>query len=131
MDGLYPQLSGAAGAIAGAKTEADLETARKALSVAFGRIEDALARQGSGPFFNGAHYSLVDAGYAPFLQRHLIVERLSGERLSEGFPRLGQWAGALIERPSTHTFPPEEFEALYRNNLKMRGGIILQQALSA
>src|SRR6476646_1450292 len=34
------------------------------------RLEGALQKQGSGPFFNGAKYSLVDAAYAPFLQRY-------------------------------------------------------------
>lgn len=126
-----PTFSAATGGVVGAKTEEALDAARKTLSTAFGRLEEALARQGGGPFFNGARYSLVDAGYAPFLQRHMIVERLSGDRFSEDFPRLRQWAEALIARPTTHSFPPEEFEAMYRTGLKMRGGIILEAALSA
>jgi glutathione S-transferase len=126
-----PSFSAATGALVGAKTQADLEAARTALSTVFGRLEDALERQGSGPFFNGERYALVDAGYAPFLQRHLIVERLSGEEFIGGFPRLSAWAQALVERDSTHSFPPEEFETLYRGNLARRGGIILQAALSA
>ncbi len=126
-----PSFSGALSALSGAASEADHEVARKALSVVFNRLEEALVRQGGGPFFNGDRYALVDAGYAPFLQRHLIVERLSGDRLSAGFPRLSQWANALVERASTHSFPPEEFEVLYRDMLKRRGGILVQQALSA
>jgi len=125
-----PTFSAATGGVVGAKTQEALEAARAVLSVAFGRLEEALARQGGGPFFNGAHYSLVDAGYAPFLQRHQIVERLSGDRFSEDFPRLRQWANALVARPSTHSFPPAEFESLYRAGLKMRGGIVLEAALS-
>ncbi len=126
-----PTFSAATGGLVGAKTEEDLEAARKTLTVAFGRLDDALAKQGGGPFFNGERYALVDAGYAPFLQRLLIVERLLGDRFSEDFPRLNQWARALVERASTHSFPPEEFEAMYRNGLKARGGIILREALSA
>jgi glutathione S-transferase len=38
----------------------------------------------------------------------------------EKFPRLQAWAEALINRPSTHSFPEAEFEALYRLNLKRR-----------
>ena len=30
-------------------------------------------------------------------------------------------AEALVARPSTHSFPSAEFEALYRANLKRRG----------
>src|SRR4029453_9758556 len=37
---------------------------------AFEKLEGALKTQSpQGPFFNGAKYSLVDAAYAPFLQR--------------------------------------------------------------
>lgn len=126
-----PSFSAATGGVIGAKTEADLEAARTALSNAFKRLEDALERQGSGPFFNGDRYALVDAGYAPFLQRQLIVERLSGHAISKGYPRLRQWAEALADRASTHSFPPAEFEAMYLGNLRMRGGILLQEALSA
>ena len=126
-----PSFSAATGALVGAKTPEDLAKARDALATIFGRIEEALARQSSsGPFFNGARYALVDAGYAPFLQRYLIVERLAGEQLSADYPRLRQWGEALAARETTHTFPPEEFEALYKNGLKARGGLILQDALS-
>jgi glutathione S-transferase len=38
----------------------------------------------------------------------------------EAFPRLKAWGAALLERPSTHSFPPAEFEAMYRENLKGR-----------
>jgi glutathione S-transferase len=127
-----PSFSMATGTLVGAKTEEDHKKARDGLATIFGRLEDALTRQSSGgPFFNGERYALVDAGYAPFLQRHLIVERLSGDRISEAYPRLNAWAKALAERDSTHSFPPEEFEDMYRNGLRMRAGFLLQDALSA
>lgn len=119
-----PAFSAALGALSGAGTRADYDGARAALALVFARLEAALERQGSGPFFNGADYALVDAGYAPFLQRHLIVERLAGDPLSEAYPRLRQWAEALVARPSTHSFPPDMFERLYRDNLARRGGIV-------
>lgn len=121
-----PTFSSATSAVSGAQTEAEHATARAALATVFGRIEEALVHQGDGPFFNGADYALVDAGYAPFLQRYLIVEDVSGDRLSEQFPRLRRWATALVDRPSTHTFPQDEFRALYLDLLKRRGGYIVQ-----
>ena len=45
---------------------------------AFERLDRALEKQGAGPFFNGANYSLVDAAYAPFLQREFIPPSASG-----------------------------------------------------
>ena len=38
----------------------------------------------------------------------------------EKFPRLKAWAETLMKRPSTHSFPEAEFEALYRMNVKLR-----------
>jgi glutathione S-transferase len=38
----------------------------------------------------------------------------------EKFPRLKAWGEELVRRPSTHSFPAAEFEAMYRDNLKRR-----------
>ena len=73
--------------------------------VAFERLERALEKQGAGPFFNGAKYSLVDAGYAPFLQRYFFLDRIRPIGQIEKFPRLKAWAETLLKRPSTHSFP--------------------------
>src|SRR5712671_1015482 len=50
------------------------------------------------------------------------------ERLGhiEKFPRLKAWCEALLNRASTHSFPPAEFEALYREGLKRRNKWISQ-----
>ncbi|HEX7872897.1 MAG TPA: glutathione S-transferase family protein [Sphingobium sp.] len=121
-----PTFSAALSAFSGATNSEDHGAARTALSVIFGRLEEALLRQGNDPFFNGDYYALVDAGYAPFLQRYLIVAELSGDHLIEEFPHLRQWAHALVERATTHSFPPAEFRELYIGLLKKRGGVVAQ-----
>ena len=103
-----------------ADDEASYKAAAENIPAAFDRLELALAKQNAGPFFNGAKYSLVDAAYAPFLQRYFFLDRLKPLGIIEKFPRLQGWAEALIHRPSTHSFPEAEFEALYRLNLKRR-----------
>src|ERR1700733_12367780 len=92
-----------------ADTEADYEKAVAEIPVPFERLERALEKQGSGPFFNGSPYSLVDAAYAPFLQRYFFLDRVREIGHIEKFPRLWTWAETLIERPSTHSFPPDAF----------------------
>jgi glutathione S-transferase len=87
----------------------------------FERLDKALAQQGGGPFFNGAAYSLVDAAYAPFLLRYTLLDRIHALGQIEKFPRLTAWRDSLLARPTTHSFPFEEFEALYRETLKKRG----------
>ena len=101
-----------------ADDEADYKAAAAKIPVAFERLERALEKQGAGPFFNGAKYSLVDAAYAPFLQRYFFLDRVKPLGLIEKFPRLKAWADALMARPSTHSFPEAEFEAMYRTNVK-------------
>ncbi len=101
-------------------TEAEFNKAAAQVATPFEKLERALERQGSGPYFNGARYSLVDAAYAPFLQRHLFLERIRKIGQIEKFPRLKAWAEALAARPSTHSFPPAEYEAMYRDMVKRR-----------
>src|SRR3982074_2564483 len=55
-----------------AATEAEYQKAVAKIPEAFDRLEKALEKQGSGPFFNGARYSLVDAPYGPLLQPSLF-----------------------------------------------------------
>src|ERR1700682_777392 len=103
-----------------ADDEAAYNKAAEQIPVASERLEKALEKQGSGPFFNGARYSLVDAAYAPFLQRYVFLDRIRKIGQLEKSPRLKAWTEAIMNRPSTHSFPAAEFEAMYRANVKRR-----------
>ena len=109
-----------------AKTEADYETAIAKIPDTFDRIEKALEKQNSGPFFNGARYSLVDSAYAPFLQRYVFLDRIKKIGIMPKYKRLQAWTDALMARPSTHSFPEAEFEAMYRENVRRRKSYISQ-----
>jgi glutathione S-transferase len=121
-----PTFAAAVTATAYADTEADYYKAAEKIPVPFERVERALGKQGSGPLFNGDRYSLVDAAYAPFLQRYFFLDRVKRIGHIEKFARLKAWAETLIKRPSTHSFPPDEFETLYRRNLKRRNKWVSQ-----
>ena len=115
-----PSFASAVTATAYADTEEEYGKAAAGIPLVFERLEKALEKQGAGPFFNGAGYSLVDAAYAPFLQRYFFLDRVKPLGVIEKFPRLRAWGKALVERASTHSFPEAEFEAMYRANLKRR-----------
>ena len=115
-----PTFAEAVTATAYADTEADYYKAAEKIPVPFERIEKALEKQGSGPYFNGAKYSLVDAAYAPFLQRYFFLDRVKPLGHIDKFPRLKAWSAALLERRSTHSFPSDELEQMYRANLQRR-----------
>src|SRR4051812_11597757 len=81
-----------ASAISGAMySDSEEEFTKKAAKIAepFGKLEDALKGRGNaGPFFNGPTFSLVDAAYAPFLQRYTFMDRLKPAGIIEKFPLL-------------------------------------------
>ena len=115
-----PTFASTVTATAYADTEEDYNKAAAGIPVPFERLEKALERQGGGPFFNGGKYSLVDAAYAPFLQRYFFLDRVRKLGHIENYPRLKAWGEALMKRASTHSFPQAEFEAMYREGLRRR-----------
>ena len=119
-----------------ADDEAEYQADIAKIPQAFEKLEGALKAQSpQGPFFNGLNYSLVDAAYAPFLQRYYYLDRIKPLGVIEKFPRVQAWAQALLKRPSTHSFPEAEFEGLYRLNVKLRkkylSQFIADQAVAA
>ena len=95
---------------------------RKQIPAGFDRLEEALGRRGNGgPYFNGADFSLLDAAYAPFLQRFTYLDRIRPLGVIEDYPLLGAWRDALMARESVKTSTVTGFEGLYRDNLKNRG----------
>ncbi len=121
-----PAFASVVTATAYADTEVEYNKAAEQIPVPFERLERALEKQGSGPFFNGANYSLVDAAYAPFLQRYVFLDRIRRLGHIEKYPRLKSWCDALLDRTSTHSFPPAEFKSMYRQNLQRRNKWISQ-----
>ena len=119
-----PSFAEAVTATAYADSEADYRKAAARIPGPFERLERALEKQGDGPFFNGARYSLVDAAYAPFLQRYVFLDRIKKIGQMEKYPRLKAWCDTLMKRPSTHSFPEAEFEAMYREGLRKRGSYL-------
>ena len=98
-------------------------TARTAkIAAPFAKLEEALAKRGNaGPYFNGAKLSLVDAAYAPFLQRYTFMDRLRPLGIIEKFPHLGAWRDALLAAPAVKASTVPEIEAAWQENLVVRG----------
>ena len=101
------------------ETEEGLEGARAALQ----RLEDAIMseRGNDGPYFNGPELCLVDAAYAPFLQRFEIADSYLGTGLLDGFPAVRAWTDALLENEVVTGAVPSNFVDEFHANLKRRG----------
>ena len=107
-----------------AYSDSEEDFAKRAAKIAgpFGKLDDALAKRGNaGPYFNGATFSLVDAAYAPFLQRYTFMDRLRPLGVIEKFPHLAAWRDALLAAPAVQASTVPEIEAAWQENLVARG----------
>ena len=121
-----------------AYSDSEDEFAKHAAAIAkpFGRLEDALAKRGNdGPYFNGPKFSLVDAAYAPFLQRYTFMDRLKPLGVIEKFPRLAAWRDALLAAPAVKASTVPNIEAVWQENLILRkrwlGQLVSKSVLGA
>jgi len=105
------------------KTEEEMKEGLKAAPVAVAKLEKAIAeeRGNDGPYFNGASFSMVDAAYAPFLQRFALVERKLQSGLLKDFPLFQAWSDALLASDVVTGSVVPTFEAEFIANLKRRG----------
>jgi len=102
----------------------------------FKKLDDALAGRGNeGPCFNGPKFSLVDAAYAPFLQRYTFMDRLKPLGIIEKFPRLAAWRDTLLAHPAVKASTVANIEAVWQENLILRkrwlGQLVSKSVLGA
>jgi len=117
-----PDFSKALSGIYYTKTRAETEAGLEAAPPRVQRLEDAIAneRGNDGPYFNGDRISLVDAAYAPFLQRFEIVERVLKTGLFKDFPLVQAWSDALLSDECVTGAVVANFEDEFIANLKRR-----------
>lgn len=87
------------------------------------KLEAALAsdRDNDGPFFNGPELSLVDASYAPFLQRFRYVDRWLKTHLLKEYPLVAAWTDALLDSEIVQGSVPDNFFSEFNSNMQRRG----------
>jgi glutathione S-transferase len=118
------------------KSREEMEAGIKAAPARLAKLEQAIAheRGNDGPYFNGEQISLVDAAYAPFLQRFALVDEVLQTGLLDDFPLVKAWSAALLADPRITGSVPPSFEDEFRANLKRRGyyvGALLETQTAA
>jgi glutathione S-transferase len=104
-----------------ADTEEAFDARAPKIADPFGKLDQALAGRGhDGPCFNGRTLSLVDAAYAPFLQRYTFMDRLRPLGIIEKFPRLAAWRDTLLDAPAVKASTVPDIEAAWQENLILR-----------
>ena len=79
------------------------------------------------PFFNGSEFSLVDASYAPLLQRLDFLNQLrSGILDNSRHPKLCQWKNDLLSLKVVQQSSVSNIKALYEDLLWKRQGFVAQ-----
>ena len=97
------------------------ETKRVAIAAKFARVEEAL---GSGPFFAGENFSLVDAVFAPIFRYFDVFDTLIDLSIFDDTPKVRAWRAELAKRPSVRTavgadYPQLLHAFLVRHNAHM------------
>lgn len=123
-----PDFSRQLGKVSYAKTKEDLEAAVSEPPTGLQRLEDAIKdeRDNDGPYFNGDQLSLVDASYAPFLQRFSLVEKILQTGLLSAYPRIQQWTDALLANDCVKNSVAPEFQEVFQEGLRQRGGYVAE-----
>ena len=117
-----PEFASALSSIHYAKTREDMEKAVAEAPKRLQRVETALAeeRGNDGPFFNGKDLCLVDAAYAPFLQRYTFVDGMLKNDVLKDFPLIRAWRDALLADERITGAVPPNFEEEFVAGLKRR-----------
>ena len=74
-----------------------LAAKQSALTAKFERVEAAL---GTGPYFAGSRFSLVDAVYGPIFRYFDVFDAITDTGVFAATPKVRAWRAALARRPS-------------------------------
>ena len=104
---------------------ATFEAKRQAVTAKFARVEAAL---GSGPFFAGGSFSLVDAVFAPIFRYFDVFDELGDLRVFAETPKLRAWRAELSRRPSVRAAVGADYPQLLRAFLERHNAHLLKRA---
>lgn len=75
---------------------------------------------GEGPYFGGAHFSIVDAAAAPMVQRLSWCEKIYDFGIFDGQPKVEAWRDALLSRPAVQRSVLPNIEEIFVEYIKGR-----------
>ena len=104
---------------------AAFEAKRAAAAAKFARIEDAL---GSGPYFAGARFSLVDAVFGPVFRYFDTFDAIADLGAFAATPKVRAWRAALAARPSVREAVGPDYPGLLRAFLVRHDAYLLKRA---
>jgi len=100
-----------------AKDEAALKAKTAQLEQRFARLE---ARLVAAPWFDGEHFSLVDAVFGPVFRYFDVFDVIADFGILAGKPKLARWRKSLDARPSVRSAVSADYPMLLRDFIERR-----------
>lgn len=105
------------GAFYSAADEAALGARAAEIRTRFEQLEAVLRE---GPYFTGAHFSIVDAVFGPVFRYFDVFDSIADFGFWRGLPKLQRWRRALAMRPSVSAAVRADYPELLRRFLLAR-----------
>jgi glutathione S-transferase len=100
-----------------AKDEAAFNAKADQLKQRFARLETGVA---ASPWFDGEHFSLVDAVFGPVFRYFDVFDEIGDFGILAGKPNLARWRKSLAARPSVRSAVSANYPALLRDFVERR-----------
>lgn len=88
------------------------------------RFEQLEAVLGTGPFFDGERFAIVDAVFAPVLRYFDVFDGIADFGFFRDLPRLQAWRAQLSQRDSVRRAVRADYPALLRAFVRERGSAL-------
>jgi len=100
-----------------AKDEAAFNAKANQLEQRFARLETRVA---ASPWFDGEHFSLVDAVFGPVFRYFDVFDEIGDFGMLAGKPNLARWRNSLAARASVRLAVSADYPALLRDFIERR-----------
>src|SRR5258705_2046786 len=104
-----------------APDEAAFKAKAGQLEARFARLETRVA---AAPWFDGEHFSLVDAVFGPVFRYFDVFDTIGEFGILSGKPNLHRWRKSLAARPSVQAAVSADYLALLGDFLDRRGSLV-------
>jgi len=100
-------------------------TVAKTKGAAFhGKLEHIEAELGSGPYFSGTEFGMVDAVYAPLFRYFDIIDPAVSRQIFLDLPRVEAWRTVLAARESVKAAVSEDYAERFKNHLSQQSALL-------
>ncbi|TCN25320.1 glutathione S-transferase family protein [Sinorhizobium americanum] len=88
------------------------------------RLERIETELGSGPYFAGPAFGMVDAVYAPLLRYFAIIDPAVSQLIFDGLPHVSAWRAGLATRRAVRDAVVEDYAERFRDHLRQHQAIL-------